>query len=292
MNNTPLKYELTDIGHPHVLGLHRIRALRDIPVVGVKAGDLGGWVESEKNLSQHGDSWVGDGALVFNEARVHGNAQAYGKARAFGNAQIYGESQIYGNAWAYENARIYGNASVYDDVHAFGNAQIYGRAQMYGNALAYGKARAFGESQIYGESQMYGNAQAYDDARLYGNAQAYDNVLVGGQARVREAGDILYARIIAFGIFSATLYRTAKGHDLHVGCWEGTIPEFRTMIESDEWVEATPEQIELRRPELLAFADMCEARVGTWDDESATPTRTGADNTGSRGYNRPYTQSM
>ena len=32
-------------------GLYRIRALRDIPEIDVKAGDLGGYVESENNLS-------------------------------------------------------------------------------------------------------------------------------------------------------------------------------------------------------------------------------------------------
>jgi len=47
------KYELTNetiIHHDHTL--HRIRALRDIPRYDVKAGDLGGYIESEANLSQ------------------------------------------------------------------------------------------------------------------------------------------------------------------------------------------------------------------------------------------------
>ena len=66
-------------------------------------------------------------------------------------------------------------------------------------------------------------------------------------------------------LFRTTLCRTKDGHALHVGCWSGTVPEFRAMIESDQWVNATPEQIELRRPELLAFASMCEARIATWD---------------------------
>ena len=40
------KYELTDQHHPSASWLRRIRALVDIPRVGVCAGDLGGWVES------------------------------------------------------------------------------------------------------------------------------------------------------------------------------------------------------------------------------------------------------
>lgn len=47
------KYELTDETKvEHGVTLHRIRALVDIVRYGVKAGDLGGWIESEANLSQ------------------------------------------------------------------------------------------------------------------------------------------------------------------------------------------------------------------------------------------------
>jgi len=47
------KYEL--IGEPSIDGLRRIRALRDIGN-SVKAGDVGGWVESDKILSFLGDA--------------------------------------------------------------------------------------------------------------------------------------------------------------------------------------------------------------------------------------------
>jgi len=69
------KYEFTDetiIHYGHTL--YRIRALRDIPRHNVKAGDLGGFIESEVNLSQEGDCWVGDNAYVFGGARVCINA--------------------------------------------------------------------------------------------------------------------------------------------------------------------------------------------------------------------------
>ena len=47
------KYELlpAETSGPHT-GLHRIRALRDIPRHYVLKGDLGGYVSSEANLSQ------------------------------------------------------------------------------------------------------------------------------------------------------------------------------------------------------------------------------------------------
>lgn len=68
------KYELTN-ETIEVDGriLHRIRALRDIPLHGVKAGDLCGYIEKEDNLSQHGYSWVGCNACVTDNAIVFGD---------------------------------------------------------------------------------------------------------------------------------------------------------------------------------------------------------------------------
>ena len=60
-----MKYELTNETHPDHPTLYRIRALRDIPERGVKSGDLGGWVESELNLSPSGAAWVYGDARVY-----------------------------------------------------------------------------------------------------------------------------------------------------------------------------------------------------------------------------------
>lgn len=59
------KFELTDQQHPSAPWLHRIRALVDIPRAGVKAGDLGGWVESEACLAHSGAAWVSGAAQVY-----------------------------------------------------------------------------------------------------------------------------------------------------------------------------------------------------------------------------------
>ena len=45
--------------------VYRIRALRDIPEIGVSKGDLGGCVDNEDNLSHKGLCWVHDDACVF-----------------------------------------------------------------------------------------------------------------------------------------------------------------------------------------------------------------------------------
>lgn len=80
MNIMERKYELTD-EKIIVCGttLYRIRALRDIGDC-VKAGDLGGFVESENNLSHSGSSWVFDNAQVYDKAQVCDNAWVCGDA--------------------------------------------------------------------------------------------------------------------------------------------------------------------------------------------------------------------
>ena len=52
------KYKLTEETKEidgHVL--HRIKALKDFATI--KNGELGGWIESEDNLSQDGDCYTG-----------------------------------------------------------------------------------------------------------------------------------------------------------------------------------------------------------------------------------------
>ena len=52
--------------------MYRIRALKDFS--DVKKGDLGGYVESEDNLSQTGNCWIYDDSIVGLGARVINNA--------------------------------------------------------------------------------------------------------------------------------------------------------------------------------------------------------------------------
>ena len=119
------KYELLE--KDEETGLFRIRALRDIPEAGVKAGDLGGFVAGEGNLSQEDGAWVADKARVYDSARVYEYAQIYGGARVYEYAWIYGGAEIYGNA------EIRGYAWIYGDARVFGQAQISGFARVCKN---------------------------------------------------------------------------------------------------------------------------------------------------------------
>ena len=105
------KYELTSetkdfLGHT----LYRIRALVSFGVV--NSGDLGGWIEKEENLDQHGNAWVSGNARVSGNAEVSGNAMVSGDAWVYGNARVDGDAWVSGNAMVSGNARVSGNAEV------------------------------------------------------------------------------------------------------------------------------------------------------------------------------------
>ena len=82
--------------------LCRIRALRDFG--DVHAGDVGGYIECERNLSQDGDAWVYDDARVCGDAWVSGNARVYGDARVYGNACVCDNARVSDNALVCGNA--------------------------------------------------------------------------------------------------------------------------------------------------------------------------------------------
>ena len=88
------KYELLQDDKIEVSGrtLYRIRALKDFK--GAKAGDLGGYIEKEKNLSQEDNCWVCGNARVCGNACVCGNARVFGEAYVYDNARVCGDAKI------------------------------------------------------------------------------------------------------------------------------------------------------------------------------------------------------
>ena len=76
-----MKYEFT--GETKIffgIELKRIRATAAIEKYNVAVGDLGGWIEDEKNLDQYGGAWVSGDAQVCGDAKVYGNARVSGGA--------------------------------------------------------------------------------------------------------------------------------------------------------------------------------------------------------------------
>ncbi len=72
-----MNYPVLAAGDGDYMGVvvRRIKALCDMPEIGVKAGDLGGYIEDGSNLSQCGKCWIHDDAVVYNGGKVCGDAQ-------------------------------------------------------------------------------------------------------------------------------------------------------------------------------------------------------------------------
>ena len=76
--------------------LFRIRALTSFG--DVKAGDLGGYIEKEDNLSTVGKAWVTDEAWVSDQACVDGHARVAGQACVGGEVWVSGHARVAGEA--------------------------------------------------------------------------------------------------------------------------------------------------------------------------------------------------
>ena len=101
-------FKLTNETIVNFLGVMLYRVELTIDCRWGKAGDKGGFVEKEKNIS--GDAWVSGDAQVYGNALVSGDAWVSGDAQVYGNALVYGDALVYGNAQVYGNALVYGDA--------------------------------------------------------------------------------------------------------------------------------------------------------------------------------------
>ena len=125
------KYELTNISMEFgIKTLYRIRALKDFS--DVKVGDLGGWVQSEDNLSQKGECW------------------------------------IYDEAKCMDNARMYDNSKMFDNTEMFDDSAMYEYSVMNGYSIIFGNSEMYGDSEMHDHSRMYGDSILKDEEKLYG----------------------------------------------------------------------------------------------------------------------------
>ncbi len=113
------KYELTDEtmeykGHT----LHRIIYVKNTGAI--RKGMLGGFVESEDNLSHEGNCWIGENAMVF------------GKAKVIESAYVGDRAIIYGDDKA---PLISGHVVIFSDTEIYGDVKISGTCSIFGKSI-------------------------------------------------------------------------------------------------------------------------------------------------------------
>ena len=87
----------------------------------IRAGDPGGFIQSEKNLSQNGSCWIDDDAFAFGQAKVCDDAYLGGKAAIGGKVKLYDDTkvtdsvQLGGSIKLYGRTKIIGTGSYFDN---------------------------------------------------------------------------------------------------------------------------------------------------------------------------------
>lgn len=192
------KYEITDLQHPNIVGLRRIRALVDISDK-VRAGDLGGYVQGEQNLSQEGSCWIDEEAVVSLQARVTGDAQIQHRALITGRALVTGRASVGGNAHVREQVTISGSARVaggtlQDSAQVSGEAQVIG-CSVFDHALISGSAfvrcaDVYGWSRIVDHAVVKGAGGSIPAVRIFDRAVIKEGARVEGSASVSDHAEI------------------------------------------------------------------------------------------------------
>ena len=137
------KFELTNITMEFKgRTLYRIRALKDFS--DIEAGDLGGWVSSEDNLSQEGDCWI------------------YNEAKCMDNARMCDNSTMHDYSKMYDYSIMRGNSEMYGHSEMFGYSEMYNYSIMHDNTIMYDY------SEMHDHSRMYGDSILKDEEKLYG----------------------------------------------------------------------------------------------------------------------------
>lgn len=176
--------------------LHRIRALQSFG--GVKAGDLGGWIRDERNLSTKGTAWVSgeacvyDSAIVTESALVRENATVRGTAIIRGNGIIADHALIESKAKVFENALVMGEAIIGNSVQIFGNACVGGSAHVNGGARIYGNSDISGEATIVSGMASISGDVCIRNATINGTAFVCGApTLSGGDISISKPNDYL-----------------------------------------------------------------------------------------------------
>ena len=173
----PIKYELinkTKTEHGQIL--YRIRALKDFN--DVKKGNIGGFVENYNVLSQYGNCWIYDNAVVEGDRLlIKDNAQIRNKAEIleseiFGNVIISGNTTVLGGAVIKDNVEISGKVRISATCIISDNVKISGEAQIDGNDIKISK-----NTRILGDAVINSDTGFNYDKGIYRTGWYTDGVL-------------------------------------------------------------------------------------------------------------------
>ena len=234
------KYEITNMSKKLLDGtvVYRIRALKTFDTIcnPVRKDDLGGWIQSEKNLSHDGTAWVSDGAIVRDDAQVRdsswvsGSAVVSKNAICAGRAIIVGMARVTGNSVIHEDARVEGLACISENADIGGRAWILDRVKIRGDATVRGKTWVCEKAQLAEGAFVDGSVYIKGSAlvawtRITGTAR------LEGTAYIDGPDDLLLVGPIGSRHDTTTIYADSKNRVIvTTGCFTGTLTEFEAAV--------------------------------------------------------------
>lgn len=197
--------------------LHRIKAVKNFN--GVHEGDLGGWVESEDNLSQLGNCWVYDNAFAMNEARIFDDATIRDKAAIYRQAIVCGKAMVSGKANVCGHAIVCGEALVTDD------AMVTDKAKVSENAFIHQTAWICGNAWVYGHANVCHNAIICDYARIEFDEDytVYKNIWGGGYYFTWTRSNNMWKDRDFFGTGEELIKKAYEDSKLTGECYEAIV---------------------------------------------------------------------
>lgn len=135
--------------------IYRIRALKDFG--DVEAGEMGGFVASEENLSHDGTCWIYGDAMVYHNAKVKDNAIVRDYSHVYNDAQVMHNAIVEGHARVFDQCTVFGNACIKDNASVFGHGRVNGFVVIQDNATVFDNARVYGESVVKDYAMVSGH---------------------------------------------------------------------------------------------------------------------------------------
>lgn len=212
LSDEPRAFSYLDNGNKKSVLLRQIIALVDFG--DVKAGDPGGWIDSESVLAHAGHCWIYDeNTLAFAGCKISGNARITQPCLLRDNVIIsdnvwIDHADLSHGAIISDNVTIQ-SSTVHGDCHLFGDARILQQSeivaargltverdqilQIYDRATVI-NSRIVHQAQIYGDAIVsYAfiehRAEVFDDALIEGNDE--NNVWICDCAKVYGRAQVI-----------------------------------------------------------------------------------------------------
>lgn len=196
--------------------LYRIEALRDFS--DVKKGDLGGWIQSEDNLSHEGNCWVDANSRVLDHAQVKEDAAVRSSIISL-NAVIEGTSAVM-DSDVRGTAVISGNSFV-SESYISGNVTVDSSRILSCELRDYVKVN---------KGVKLTKVRAWDRVEFRKGVKITIEAELGGDLIIYDDWDVLSFKLPGNDIPKLMTY-TKRNKKWRIGYFYGTLEEFKRTPE-------------------------------------------------------------